>query len=191
MLTDFVKFVEELFPSISPYTREEVKRSIRQFETLGRHTKFCLAQPFEFLSQGDIIGNIPFVRFNEKGEQSTLSTKGMLISNTCDAENDDSILFAPLVPLSKITGDIHAMKNNLNYRLLYIPDADLDDYIVDLSLVNSYSRKLIEGGMTAGKIQKFSSLNKLGYYLFLSKLTVHMMRPEDSGVQSMRTDIAG
>ncbi|WP_342570650.1 hypothetical protein MKY85_20630 [Paenibacillus sp. FSL R5-0749] len=186
-----MKFVEELFPSISPYTREEVKRSIRQFETLGRHTKFCLAQPFEFLSQGDIIGNIPFVRFNEKGEQSTLSTKGMLISNTCDAENDDSILFAPLVPLSKITGDIHAMKNNLNYRLLYIPDADLDDYIVDLSLVNSYSRKLIEGGMTAGKIQKFSSLNKLGYYLFLSKLTVHMMRPEDSGVQSMRTDIAG
>lgn len=36
MINDFINFVQELFPSISPYTKDKVKDSIKQFEVSGK-----------------------------------------------------------------------------------------------------------------------------------------------------------
>ncbi|MFD2614462.1 hypothetical protein [Paenibacillus gansuensis] len=186
MLNEFINFVEELFPSIKPYTKENVKQAIKQFQSSGKTQKFCKAQPFPFLSQGDIVESLPFLRFTENGEEKRYVTKGMLLSNTCDAENDKEILFAPLLPIKDLKVDELAVKNNMNYRLLYIPDADLTDYVVDLSLINSYSKRLITHGISEGILKKTLSLNSYGYYLFLTKLTIHLLRPENEEVREER-----
>ena len=45
--------------------------------------------------------------------------------------------------------------------------------------MNTYSKKLIMGAIEADKIKRIGSLNQLGYYLFIVKLTVYLMRKED------------
>jgi hypothetical protein len=186
MIREFISFVEELFPSISPYTKEQVKQAIRQFNESGQQYKFCMHQPLEFLSQGDVIETLPFIRYDDQGNQMILKTKGILLSNTCDADNDDTIVFAPLLPIDKLGIDRSAITSNLIYRFLYIPDAPLLGYVVDFSLINSFSKTLIEKGLKQGRLAKLASLNQFGYYLFLCKLTVHLMRPEDERVQADR-----
>ena len=58
--------------------------------------------------------------------------------------------------------------------------------VIDFGLINSYSTKLIGQSIEDKKINKIASLNDLGYYLFLCKLTIHFMRPEDIEVQQTR-----
>lgn len=82
--------------------------------------------------------------------------------------------------------DTNAIKSNLIYRFLYFPDNGLSDYFIDLSWINSYPRFAILERQREGIINKIGSLNNFGYYLFLSKLTVHLMRPEDVIVQQER-----
>ncbi len=186
MISEFVSFVEELFPSITPYTKEQVRQAIRQFEQSGQQYKYCMHEPVSYLAQGDIVDALPFIKYDEKGNQSLLKTKGILLSNTCDAENDDVVVFAPLLPIDKIKLERSVVTSNLIYRFLYIPDSNLLDYVVDMSLINSFSKNLIETGIVQNKLNKVASLNQFGYYLFLCKLTVHLMRPEDREVQTVR-----
>lgn len=186
MISEFVSFVKELFPSINPYTKEQVRSALKQFETSGQYYRFFLNHPFDFLAQGDIIESLPFIKYDKFGNQSVYKTKGMLLSNTCDAENDDVVVFAPLIPLDKLKLNKSDVANNLIYRLLYFPDSFVSNYVVDLSLMNSFSKDLIVSSLEGKKLNKVASLNDFGYYLFLSKLTVHMMRPEDESVQKDR-----
>ena len=96
---------------------------------------------------------------------------------------------APLVPLSVISDvDRGAIANNHINRLLYLPDQHFPDNVVDLGALNCFSKELIESGLKCGKLKKLASLNTLGYYVFLIKLTVHFMRPEDTGVQVDRRE---
>ena len=186
MINEFINFVHEIFPSISPYTKERVKDAIKQFEIEGKKPNFLLYEPFEYLAQGDIVETLPFIRYDQDGNRQLYKTKGILISNTCDAENDDTVVFAPLLPLESIKLEKTNLLKNQNFRLLYLPDQRLKDYIVDLSLLNGYSKKLITDSIGNGKMNKISSLSQFGYYMFLCKLTIHLMRPEDLEVQGCR-----
>ncbi|ASA20967.1 hypothetical protein [Paenibacillus donghaensis] len=189
MINDFVDFVHELFPSISPYAKDNVKESIRQFEQSGKIQDYLLSQPLPHLAQGDIIEKFTFIKFDEHGNERNVQARGILLSNTCSAERDEQLLFAPLLPLADLDVNREKVQNNLNYRLLYIPDPGLIDYAVDFSIINSYPRKLIESSLQSERLRKSASLNKYGYYLFIAKLTVHLMRPEDTGVQHNRIAI--
>jgi len=70
--------------------------------------------------------------------------------------------------------------------LLYLPDPQLKDYIVDFSFLNSVQKGLFEKLIEENEVEKHSSLNNFGYYLFLNKLAIHFMRPEDEEVQNQR-----
>lgn len=186
MINEFISFVQELFPSISPYTKERVRDAIKQFNIEGKKPNFLLYEPFKYLAQGDIIETLPFTRYDQEGNRQVYKTKGILISNTCDAENDDTVVFAPLLPLDLIKLEKANLVKNQNFRLLYLIDPKFEDYIVDLSLLNGYSKKLITDSIENGKMKKLSSLSQFGYYMFLCKLTIHLMRPEDLQVQDCR-----
>lgn len=187
MIENFINFVTELFPSINPYTKEAVKDSIRQFEKSGEQKTYTMLSPFDHLAQGDILGEeLPFFKQDKKGNLSVLKAKAILLSNTCDSSRDDILIFAPLMEISKLEMNENDLKNNQIYRFLYIPDPALSDYVIDFSLLNSFSRELIETSLENGRFTKIKSLNNLGYYLFLCKLTVHLMRPEDDEVQEER-----
>jgi hypothetical protein len=190
MKKEFINFVHEIFPSISPYTKEELRKAIDQFEHKGNKKddlyNYFKIQPLNYLAQGDIIEYLPFVTYDNTGEEKTRKLRGILLSNTCDCENDESIVFSPLLPLSSFKGVTKRFTNNLTYNLLYFPDSILSDYIVDFGIMNTFPKKPLEFGLSNGKLTKVASLNTLGYYLFLTKLTVHLLRPEDTDVQKER-----
>jgi hypothetical protein len=112
-------------------------------------------------------------------------TKGMLISNTCDAEHDGAVILAPMFRIDALEGlDKRALKQNQIFRFLHLPDSRIGDYVVDLGMLAAYPTGLVARIIeTSGKC---ASLTQLGYYFFLCKLTVHLMRPEDQGVQMTR-----
>lgn len=172
MMQEFIAFVHSLFPQINPYVRERVNESIKQFERSGQLYDYFLSQPLKYLAQGDIIGELPFVRYDPDGGEKVYKTKGILLSNTCDCENDKTVVFAPLLPAEQMYGlKKNDFKTNMRYSLICFPDTTLSDYVIDLTLMNSYPKDLIARSLEEGRLTKSASLNKFGYYLFLCNST--------------------
>ena len=189
MIDAFIDFAQSLFPSISPYVKEQTKEALKQFERDNKRIDLFDQKPFDFLSQGDILEGIPFLSLDENGEVQAYTGKGMIISNTCSCEHDDNIIIAPMIKLDDLSVEKSSIRKNLNYRLFYLPANDYDEYVVDFSLMNTHNKQVINNMINAGKINREKSLNVFGFYLLLTKLTICFMRPEDKDVQyERRTD---
>lgn len=103
MMDEFIVMVKEIFPSISPYTAEGARNAMRQFEQSGVAYNCFTPTPLrEFLAQGDITSNMPFTRYRSDGEKLELRTSGFMLSNTCGAENGDSVTFSPVLALDDL-----------------------------------------------------------------------------------------
>ena len=196
-IDEFIEFVAETMPSISPYTVKKIKSSISQFDFDKDKdcSKDCtiMESQYDFLIQGDIIENVPFYRINpNNGKLQIKKSKGLIITNTCDCSRDKNILIAPFIPIDKLeemsADTIISMKKNKVYSKMYIPDNDLKDYIIDFSLMNTYNRELILKQVEDKKIKKLKSLNTYGFYLFICKMTIYFCRPEDEEVNSKRKE---
>lgn len=140
------------------------------------------------MTQGDIFEGIPFTRIEEDGNISAYRGKGMLISNTCSADHDDEIVIAPLLDIDSLGLNRADIFNNLHYRLLYLPDERYESYVVDFSLLNTFNKDVLNRMIVQGRVVKETSLNQFGFYLFLCKLTICFMRPEDEDVQADRRE---
>ena len=137
---------------------------------------------------------------------------GMMISNTCDAENREYIIFCPCFTVDEfkelkidnivsntriivLNGCFRALLkidnivSNTYYNLFYLPikPSIEDNIVVNFSITTSISRERILENIDKNIINKCFSLNQFGYYYFIAKLTIHFMRPEDIQVQSSRT----
>ncbi len=109
----------------------------------------------------------------------------MLLSNTCDATNDDSILLAPALPYEAFQDDprLAQIRTNIVYSLFFLPNVPaLNGRIIDLSLIHSVARDFLVDNIQRGVVHRVSSLSQLGYYFLLSKLTVHLLRPETNEI---------
>ena len=186
MLDEFVNYVQKLFPSISPYVKNQTEQAIRQFKLTGRTLNLLNDKPYDYLTQGDILSNVPFIKTEKNGEISAQRAFGMLLSNTCSADHDDDIVIAPLLQIKDLGLNKNDIVNNLHYRLFYLPDKRFEELVVDFSLMNTFNKNLLNSQIEDGKVKKVSSLNQMGFYLLLSKLTVCFMRPEDEEVQANR-----
>ncbi len=198
MMQEFITFVQKLFPSIDPYIASQVSVAIKQFERKRcqdddvkrpLYDFFTTGSLGDYLAQGDIIDNLPFVLLDpETGEESFRELPGILLSNTCDAEREDYIIFAPLLPKYEMYKQLQDnFSTNLTYNLMYFPDTHFSEYVIDLSLMRSFPREPI---VSSDAYRKIASLNDFGYYLLLCKLTVYFLRPEDTDVQIARVETA-
>lgn len=187
-MEEFIKLCSEIFCSISPYTAEAAKKAMNQFK--GANKSFLISTTdFDFIKQGDIFTEIPFYFSDDNGEIYFIKRKAQLLSNTCDASREEQLLFAAMQPLSDFEenqGCISSIKQNINYSALYYGQSVIDDSFVDFNLINSISRKHFEELCKDKKIRRIASLNNVGYYMFLCKLAVFLMRPEDEAVNSNR-----
>jgi len=183
---DFIDFVKKLFPNIDPYVEAQTRVSLKQFASMNQSTVPMLTSFSEDeINQGDILTNIPFYRIGEDGEFETAATSGIVISNSCDIENDDNILIAPMLDLGQMDPKvIDAIKQNTIYGKIYFPENN--KFVGDFSLIQTFPKKIILDAFSEGKIQKQYSLNLIGFYFLICKLTVHLLRPENEGVQSER-----
>ena len=185
MIKELIQFTPELFPAISPYTKENVNKAIAQFDY--KSLEWFMPSPIEYLSQGDIIKELPFTLFNEKGDKDILFTKGIVLSNTYDVSRDDYIIIAPLIQYENIINEEakKTVRANKYYDKMCFTNSQLDDYFVDFTRATTFNRKLVLK-LLENKTNVEYSLNQYGYYLLLIKLTIYFMRPEDYDTNKIR-----
>lgn len=188
MISEFIEFCHQLFPNIDPYTKEQAKKAMAQFEHSNQPTltRFERSQD---LYQGDIFSEIPFFYIDDDGRQKIIKCKAQLLSNTCDASRDQTLLFAALHPLADLNSNqsmIEGIKKNQRYSAFYLNDHALSDEYVDFEMINTISREAFLSFIQAGKVRRIASLTLFGYYMFICKLTVFFMRPEDVEVNTNR-----
>lgn len=180
MLKEFIDFVDSILPSVSPDMREGAKNAILQFEKTGEQLKYMMINPLEQLSQGDVLSKVPFIYFEEDGSQRTFAADALVLSTSCHIDQKERIVLAPVLPIENFCGNMKDLKKNTIFDYMYIPDAIMSEKFIDFEYMNTYSKDLIIRGIDLGKVKRIGSLNQLGYYFFIVKLTVYLMRKEDS-----------
>ena len=189
MLKEFIDFVDSVLPSVDPEAKDKAKAAIEQFEREGNSFEYLLPQKLTTLSQGDIISDIPFSYFKEDGKQYIFKAKGMVISTSCHIDQKDVINIVPILPLDFFKGDNNGkreLKANRIFNYMYLPENIMNNYFVDFSKINTYNKNLIIKGIDNGKIKRLFSLSQIGFYLFIVKLTVFLMRKEDAETMENR-----
>ena len=188
MIPEFFKFCAELFPSISPYTAEGAKKAAEQFENVSGNHLTTHQNSFDCL-QGDVFSEIPFIFLDSTGEVYFKKYKAMLLSNTCDATRDDNLLFAAVRPFSELTNNqsiIASIKKNIKYSSLYLPDNLLIDEFVDFEMITTIPRVVFYKFHENNDVERLITLSSVGYYMFICKLTIFFLRPEDPETNSER-----
>lgn len=187
MIKELIQFTTELFPSISPYTKESVNKAIEQFDY--ENLEWFRPMRLHYLSQGDIIERIPFTFVDENGKRDTILTKGIILSNTCDLSRDDYIMIAPLIQYDNVLDDNQKKiaRANKYYDKMCFTNSQLDGYFIDFTRAMSFNRNLLLK-LLEDKTNIEYSLNQYGYYLLLTKLTIYFMRPEDKETNEFRVE---
>ena len=190
MIPEFLEYISELFPSISPYTEEGAKRALEQYESSAQLWGLTeRSGDYSTIWQGDVFSNVPFVLLGSDGGQEVAWLDGMLITNSCDCLRKDYLQFAACVPFDLMDGDearMQRMKNNKLFEYLYLPDRRVENCIVDLGRIVSIPREFFERLLNEGIAKRKLSLTWVGYYIFICKLTVFFMRPESEDVSILR-----
>lgn len=186
MLKELIDFVDSILPSVPMETKEGVQEAIAQFEKNGQQIKYLALKPLAELSQGDIISAIPFYYFDENGKQMMFKADALILSTSCHIDQKDRLVFVPVFPLESFQGNIVELKKNKVIDYMYIPDGNMLNSYVNFEIMNTFSKELIMSGLKSGKLKRIASLNQIGYYFFIIKLTVYLMRREDAGTLEER-----
>lgn len=183
MLEEFVEFVQSIFPGIDPYVAERCLEAIKQHKTPPSE---LVCEPVgPGLCQGDIIEGLDLLIPGKGGLLRRYHGLSMIISNSCDLDNKPTALVAPCFDLRRFEEDsrLSIITKNLVTNFLCLPSIpDRDGVVVDLSMMNPQASARVAERLKDGAIRRICSLSNLGYYLLLSKLTVHLMRPESEEV---------
>lgn len=186
MLREFIEFVDSVLPAVPMGTKEGVQAAIAQFEKSEEQIKYLTWNPLSELSQGDIISAVPFYYFDENGNQQVFKSNALVLSTSCHIDQKDKLVLVPVLPLKAYEGNLVELKKNKVIDYMYIPDGKLIDMFVDFEIMNTFSKDLILNGIKNGNIHRLESLNQIGYYFFVIKLTVYLMRREDAGTLEER-----
>ena len=126
------------------------------------------------------------IYFDENGSQKMFSSEALVLSTSCHIDQKDKLVLVPVLPLDSFEGNITELKKNRIIDYMYIPDADMDNRFIDFEIMNTFSKEIIINGLKSGRITRLASFNQVGYYLFIIKLTVYLMRREDAGTLQER-----
>ncbi|MCG6195667.1 hypothetical protein LFX25_20705 [Leptospira sp. FAT2] len=200
---EFINLFKKAFPNTEPgqvLTLDEMLKQFRKRELTikGFSAKFeeriniqITKDPHPVLMQGDIIDGIPILILDNNGNLSELRTPSVIISASCDCENDSLIIFAGCYPFSEVKNHVKSEKDlfdNLYYKFFTFANSsdDSKSLVADFTKVSSFSKTLIEERIREGKINKIASLTQLGYYYFITKLYIHFLRVENQTALDFR-----
>jgi hypothetical protein len=182
MLTpEFARFVEGLFPAVDPAEAKKVIAALQKAPPTGR--EFFAHRLPEKLSQGDIIEPITFIIQDNTGEFGQRVGAGMVLSNSCDIDEDDRVLVAEIQPFELFRNHSarSSIQSNTFYRTLYLANTPHNgDIVVDLAQVQTLRKDLLLSSIGRGDVNRRASFTNLGYYLFIAKLTIHLLRPQSA-----------
>lgn len=191
MLQEFVDLITSALPAIEPNKAEVAKRAIREF-LLGNSINLATTPNAIDIIQGDVIGPLKFYSINEQGELSERESLALVLTNTCDIENDGQIILCPCYSeqdFFRIFPHINTSELKLNRfgSFFYIYRTANESFISDFSEFGNYSTDLIRKLLNDVSIKRYVTLTQIGWYFLIAKLTYHFMRPEDSATHFGRT----
>jgi len=187
MLEEYVRLLGQLIPPVDPDVARKVIESVRRDRPTPKQL-YAIPAPAG-ICQGDVIGPVTFKWVGDEGEWVEDRGLSLVLSNSCDAETDDYITvalcfeyreFVADAAISARTDFVVGVANNLVTNLLFLPAVPgAGDLVGDLSTVLTVSRLFLERGLVDGTIRRYSAFSPFGYYVFLSKLSLHYLRPEE------------
>ena len=181
-MLEFVQFVQALFPGIDPFVAAKCLEAIRQHRTLPED---LVSGPIGGeVCQGDLIEGIRLRVPTRDGGSGAITGLSMVVSNSCDLDNKPFALLAPSFDLELFRSDPRLPDISRNtvtnlFALDFVPGGI--SVVSDLSLIQPISTEALKHALESGSVRRVCSLSEVGWYLLLSKLTVHLMRPEDLG----------
>lgn len=179
MKREFIDFVESILPTVDLESRNAVKRAIEKFNSDGGRLWFTTSEPLPEISQGDIIGDVPFSYFDEEGRLKTFNAEAIVISTSCTIDQKEQIMLSPVIPAKNVNVNHADVEKNLVYEYMFIPDACINDKYIHIGFISTIDKRLIMQGLERKKIKRIVSLNQIGYYLLVLKLTILLFRKED------------
>lgn len=118
---------------------------------------------------------------NEQGELIRQDVLGMLLSHSCDFDEEAVVVFSPCYPFRwfRNAGNASSIRANHVFHNLYLPPSPRRDAtVVDLSIVQTFRTSYIRAGLESGALVKIEGFTDIGWYFLISKLTLHFMRPQ-------------
>jgi hypothetical protein len=160
----------------------------------------------ETLWQGDLVRNIPICYFDIANKLfETDISDGIILTNTCDMDNDSknrvlekNVLFAPIINLSDYEADLgnskipaervkiilKDIKSQQYSNIFFLPKNIYDnnnEYIAFLDQISWLPIEYVKKIEQHKDKDRIASLQHLGFYLFIMKLSYHLCRlPEDT-----------
>ncbi|MFL5560825.1 MAG: hypothetical protein ACJ79K_05040 [Gemmatimonadaceae bacterium] len=186
MLAELARFAESLFPSIDPQQARRLLDALEETDTsvAGRSRtsgELYAATLPDAPCQGDILEPFTFYDELEDGTFEARDAAGMILSHSCDFDQDEFVVIAECQPFRLLRNTRvapNARKNRVTslFYLPYVP-AKREDYFVDFTRVQSVNRAALHRKIDDGYIIRVASLSSLGYYAFVLKLSMHYLRP--------------
>lgn len=180
MLPEYAADVLNSFiPAVDP---KAVQQLLKEWRENGKVTADLFAvQPPANVCQGDVLGPLPFILRDPSGSLSEDIVDGMLISQSCDYDNDQFATFAPCYPLQRFAalGFYASILANEKTALFYLPPIGRHrGMVADLAAMQPFPKAFLEQQLASTAAARVCSFSDIGYVLFLMKLTVHFMRPQ-------------
>lgn len=183
MLPSLLQVLKDVFPSVK---QASVEHAVETLTEEGYDSdQLYNPQPLSQISQGDILLDVPFERRVGLDEHQRQTLPTLVLSNTCDIEQDLYFVVAVGVPFDEYTlGTQGQLRQNKIHNLLYLPSVpELGDYVFDLNICNSLPTDVTLDEDLAVRFDRAASLSWLGHVYLLLKITVHYLRPESDEVQ--------
>lgn len=201
--------LNELLPSyLTDTAKGRIQDALGQFSEDNSntidYTGFYSYEKQALLIQSDVVHSIPGIDWDTNTKQFISGfIPAILISNSCDVslENERSLnnkeaLFAPIVPVkdyvelgnrkgysnSQLDSFYTTLKKQAYTNLLYLPQNEINsqEYIVRLDKINWVPQTELMEIIHDLENKRFISLSDWGYYLFITKLSIHLCRvPEE------------
>jgi len=188
MLSGLIELANELFPAISQEVTDGAKIAMEQFNKNGKKLNFTTNNSLEELSQGDVITNVGFCYYDDYGNQFTFKSSGMVLSTSCHIDQKEKLLICPVFSQNEFCGNNQELQSNKIFQYMYLHSQNNSTmgHYADFSIVNTFNKQLIFNGIENKKMDRLISLNQIGYYVFITKLSIYLMRVEDSDTQKNR-----
>lgn len=199
---------DRLLPAYLTSTdKRRIRSALSQFferETEINYAEFYSHHSHSVLMQSDLIHSIISIDWDDENRSyRTGYSPGILISNSCDVSlenvrsiNNKEALFAPIISLldfqqglkednrsdAEIISFTNVLKRQEYTNLFYLPPNHLNhkDYIVRLDKIHWVPQTELGEIIKDLEYHRLLSLSDWGYYLFLTKLSIHTCRvPED------------
>lgn len=178
MISKFIEYANEIFPSIDTNVKNGIIEYMQQFD---KKKPNWFTQNLEIISQGDILDNVVFTKVDDEGNEIVFKSKGIVLSNTCDMTRDDYFVIAPLIPYTTEFEEQtqRNIKNNIVSGKMCFTQSELEDLYVDFSMSQSMNRKVIFKLIEDEKIKRIHSLSQFGFYFLCCKITIYYLRVEN------------